>query len=151
MTIRYTKRSRHFRGSRHNGWGIVGQHRKKGKKGGFGKTGGMKHKWTYTVVYEPDRFGKHGFQRPVAVQHPDTTITFVQLETRLKAYEAAGIAQKKGSAIEIDLGKAGVTKLLGSGQVHGKYTITVQRASKKAVEKVAAAGGSVSVLDTGDE
>ncbi|MHA1846167.1 MAG: 50S ribosomal protein L15, partial [Promethearchaeota archaeon] len=73
MTIKYKKRSRHFRGSRHNGYGIQGQNRKKGLKGGFGKTGFKKHRWTLLTAMGLTKkgknryFGKHGFKRPKVI------------------------------------------------------------------------------------
>jgi len=52
------RKVRKKRGSRTHGYGRVGQHR----GGGHGKAGFHKHKWTYTVKYDPNRFGKHGFK-----------------------------------------------------------------------------------------
>ena len=44
---------------------------------------------------------------------------------------------------DIDLTAAGIGKLLGSGNVAGKFTVKVESASAGAIEKVKAAGGSV--------
>jgi len=55
------RKIRKQRGSRSHGWGQSAGHRGAGSRGGVGNTGGHKHRWTYTVVNEPDYFRKHGF------------------------------------------------------------------------------------------
>jgi large subunit ribosomal protein L15 len=49
----------------------------------------------------------------------------------------------------VNLGEHGIDKLLGSGQVTQAVHVTVDHASARAIEKVEAAGGSVSI-DDGD-
>ena len=44
----------------------------------------------------------------------------------------------------------GIDKLLGSGQIKSAINVTVEHASAKAVTKVEAAGGSITIKD-GDE
>lgn len=151
MPIKYKKRSRHFRGSRHNGWGIVSGHKKKGQRGGFGKTGLGKFKWIYTVKYMPGYFGKHGFKRPAKILEKINIINLKYLEIKLPNFEEQGLVEKKGTHLEIDLGKLGYNKLLGTGKVHGKYNITVKYASENAVQKVEDAGGSVVLTSAKDE
>lgn len=152
MPIKYKKKTRHYRASRHNGWGIQGQHRKKGLRGGFGKTGLGKHKWTWTVIHEPDYFGKHGFKRPQKILEKVEPINIRTLETILHSLlEDEEIASKKGTQYTINLDKAGYQKLLGAGQVRGKYNITVKYASANAIEKIQDAGGSVTLLSSDEE
>ncbi|MEM0231544.1 MAG: hypothetical protein QXG78_00335, partial [Candidatus Methanomethyliaceae archaeon] len=67
MVVRREKKVRKQRGSRTYGWGTVGQHRKSGMRGGFGNAGLHKHKWSWTIKYGKDHFGKYGFIRPKAV------------------------------------------------------------------------------------
>jgi large subunit ribosomal protein L15 len=43
----------------------------------------------------------------------------------------------------VDLTKMGVDKLLGFGQVSGKYEIVVAESSEKAKQKVEGAGGAI--------
>lgn len=152
MPVKYNKRSRHFRGSRHNGWGIVsGGHRKKGQRGGFGKTGLDKFKWIHTVKFMPDYFGKHGFKRPVKILEEINTINLKNLELKLPDLEAKGLVEKKGTHVEIDLEKLGYNKLLSMGKVNGKYNIKTKYASEKAIQKVQDAGGSVIITASEDE
>jgi large subunit ribosomal protein L15 len=49
------------------------------------------------------------------------------------------------------LSEHGITKLLGSGRIEHAINVTVAHASAKAVEKVEAAGGSVSIDGDDDE
>lgn len=62
------RKVRKKRGSRPHGYGRVGLHRGKGMRGGRGKAGLHKHKWSYTVIYAPDHFGKRGFKPPRRVE-----------------------------------------------------------------------------------
>lgn len=61
MTTRKRK-IRRQRGSRMHGWGVSGQHRDSGMRGGRGNAGRFKHKKTKTSQYEKP--GKHGFKNP---------------------------------------------------------------------------------------
>jgi len=45
----------------------------------------------------------------------------------------------------INLTEAGYSKLLGTGKVMSKWSITVAQASEKAIEKVKNAGGTVTL------
>ena len=44
------RKVRKQRGSRTHGWGQIGQHRSRGGRGGTGKAGLDKHKWTYVIT-----------------------------------------------------------------------------------------------------
>ena len=54
-----------------------------------------------------------------------------------------GFGSKEGDVYNIDLGAAGIDKLLGCGSIAFKVNVTVDEASAKAVEKIEAAGGSI--------
>ncbi|MHA1999676.1 MAG: uL15m family ribosomal protein [Promethearchaeota archaeon] len=147
MPIKYKKQVRHYRASRHNGWGIQGQHRKKGLIGGAGNTGLQKHKWTWLMAKgSRSYFGKHGFTRPPCSVEKINTINLKVLEQKLPTLEKRGIVEKKGTRLLIDLQKLGIKKLLGTGKVTGKYDITVKYASANAKKKVEEAGGTVTLL-----
>ena len=57
------------------------------------------------------------------------------------------MASTRTGATEIDLTEAGFTKLLGSGNIDAKVTVTVAKATDGAVSKIEAAGGSVALAD----
>jgi large subunit ribosomal protein L15 len=148
--IKYKKNRGKYRGSRTNGWGRQGQHRGSGNNGGHGWAGACKHMWSWVIRYEPDWLGKHGFNRPPQIVRRIAAIDIKTIETRLADLEKAGVATKKGSQYEIDLGQLGFNKLLSTGTVNAKYSITVAMASAKAIEKISAAGGSVTVTAPAD-
>lgn len=135
-------RTERFRGGRTHGRGKKAG-RGAGKRGGRGNAGLHKHKFITTLKYMPDHFGRHGFKRPPSLGKADITINIYDIEIHRDQMIADGIAKRAGDTIEIDLGKAGVNKLLGTGRVSGKYHITVQKASAKAVEKIEDGGGKV--------
>lgn len=137
MSVRFHKRSRKRRGTRSVGWGRIGQHRKAGSKGGTGKSGRHKHKWSWTVKYGKDTYGKHGFKRPYSLG-PEKVINLDRLGELLSA----------SGKLEIDLTELGYTKLLSEGNVNHPMRVKIARASKKAIEKIKSAGGEVLLEET---
>ena len=143
------RKTRKQRGSRFHGWGQVGQHRKSGGKGGKGKAGLMKHKWTWTVKYDPDHFGKPKYITPgaIVVGRWMNVGELDSLAERLgKLEEAVGSSRKEeAESVSLDLQSLGFEKLLGSGQVKSEYRIKVSTFSSLAREKVQKAGGEIVV------
>ena len=123
------------------GWGRVGQHRKTGGKGGSGKSGLMKHKWTWTVKYDPDHFSKKGFTRPNSVQIKQW-INVGQLD---QIYQRLHGNRNTSSdnTFELNLTQLGYQKLLGSGPVINPYKVLVNSVSNLAKSKVEKAGGEI--------
>ncbi len=89
-----------------------------------------KHKWSYTVKYAPDHFGRNKFQPP------NRTVT-------KRWVNVADLERLAGDSSRLDLSSLGYDKLLGSGEVHRSLVVKVSRASSSAVEKIKTAGGSV--------
>ena len=102
-----------------------------GLRGGRGNAGLHKHKFMHMTKYMPDHFGDYGFKRPQSVVKKVKAINVGQLEDMFPG--------KK----ELDLGKQGYSKLLGSGRVKTKIRIKVDSASSKAIEKIEEKGGEV--------
>jgi len=73
------RKTRKKRGSRTQGYGQVGQHRRSGTKGrkksSFNKGG-----WTYVVKYEPNYFGDKGFTSPKSLRQKIKTINVGEVE-----------------------------------------------------------------------
>ena len=59
---------------------------------------------------------------------------------------ALGNAVKEGDVYKVNFADLGADKLLGTGNPVFKFEIVVAAATKGAIEKVEAAGGSVSLL-----
>jgi large subunit ribosomal protein L15 len=123
-----------YRGKRTMGRGKKAG-RGKGKRGGHGNAGLHKHRYLYTVKYDPMHFGRHGFKMPDQASGPVVAINVQQLEERWAAVS-------KGADVT-DLGAAGIDKLLGGGRVTRPLKVKVKWASPQAVTKIKAAGGTV--------
>lgn len=106
------RKVRTLRGSRTHGWGQVGQHRESGSRGGRGNAGKHKHKWTHTVKYEPDYFGKHGFH---SIKRDATTVNVGALLELVEKHHLTETAIEKDNGV-IDLNQIGFNKLLGQGK-----------------------------------
>lgn len=151
MVRRFDKKSRKYRGSRTHGWGRVGQHRSSGSSGGRGRTGLHKHKWSWVMKYAEDTngypfYGKHGFEQPKAIVAARLAVNVGELDAMLEELVAKGLVQVIEGKYVIDLPKLGFNKLLGRGKVTKPMVIRAVRVSRKAEEKVRAAGGSVEVV-----
>jgi len=135
------RKVRKERGSRTHGYGIIGQHRGGGQRGGRGETGGKKHKWTYTVKYAPERFGKHGFKPPR--RREVNAINVGELDEQISNLMTDKKAKKTKEGVEIDLDQLGYDKLLGEGQVTHPLIVKVDSYSESAAEKIQNAGGKI--------
>lgn len=137
MPKRKERKKRKYLGSRHCGRGNKKKGRGSGTKGGTGMAGSGKHKFTYITAYEPDYFGKHGFVRH-AVKQVLPTINLYEIDALAKD----GKLQKKDNTdyFEFD------GKVLGSGEISTAVVIKAKAWSKRAEEKIKAAGGSISSI-----
>jgi len=144
-----TRKSSKSRGSRMHGRGKKAG-RGAGLRGGKGNAGAHKHK---RVTYETKLYGaeggywgrEKGFKRPEEVLTPKTIINVSEIDENVDNWVAMGIAQKTGDAYTVDLGAIGVDKLLSNGQVRKAITLTVAEATPRAIEKIEAAGGKVTL------
>jgi len=119
-----------------------GSHKKwrgAGSRGGHGKAGMHKHKWSYTLKYEPEHFGKKGFKSLVTKEIK--AINLKDLDQLTDKLLEKKLAEKEGDKIKIDLGKIGYDKLLGSGRVTKPLMVEARYFSKQAIKKLEDAGG----------
>jgi large subunit ribosomal protein L15 len=112
-----------------------------GSRGGRGRAGLHKHKWSYVAKYEPKYFGKRGFKRPLAVRREIKTINLSELDKIVDKLLEEGKAEKENEKIKINLLKIGYEKLLGSGKLTKPLIIESKSFSNKAIEKIEKAGG----------
>jgi large subunit ribosomal protein L15 len=138
MVVRRERKVRRQRGSRLYGWGQVGQHRKSGSRGGFGNAGLHKHKWSWTVKYGRDHFGKDGFVRPRAVMREVVTINVGALSSLIQG--KALQQDEKGRAV-LDLSTLGYDKVLGSGKINFSVVVKASHITELAKKKISEAGG----------
>ena len=135
------RKVRKQRGSRTYGWGRVGQHRAGGTRGGHGNVGYHKHKWSYTVKHDPERFGKRGFK---SLQKRDVnTINIGELDEKVEKLLENKMAEETKEGIKINLNNLGYDKLLGTGKVTNPLIIQVKSYSKSALKKIENAEGKI--------
>lgn len=123
------------------GYGRVGQHRKSGSRGGRGKAGMHKHKWSYTIKYAPDHFGKHGFK---SIHPRPTEINVGDLERILEGMSYK--TDEKGRPV-VNLTEAGFDRLIGKGRLSSPIKVIVAYATERATRKIEAVGGEVVIAE----
>ena len=145
-----------MRGRRTHGYGRVGQHRKTGQRAGRGKTTQWKKskKSFYLKQKElgfPDPdwdLGKRGFKRPQDIVriYNVNTINVKDLDQKIDNLVIGKKATKSGNTYNIDMNNLNIQKILGRGEINKTINITVKKASQKAIEKVEAAGGKITLM-----
>ncbi len=133
------KRSK-YRGSRTCGGGTHKNRRGAGNRGGRGRAGINAHhfvKW-YKELGGPV-FGKNGFCNQTATEV--TTMDVGALDEIVPSLLAQGIAKQEGDAIVINAADLGIGKILGSGRVTKKFTISAPAFSEAAKAKIEKMGG----------
>ncbi len=132
------RKVRRLRGSRTHGWGQVGQHRKSGRKGGRGQAGLHKHKWTWTVKYDKEHFGKNVWAPPNRVE-VSSWVNVGNLEELYYRYGTVGSSTDELPVL--DLARLGYMKLLGGGSASRALKVLVKEFTSSAKEKIERAGG----------
>ncbi|MFH0836293.1 MAG: uL15m family ribosomal protein [Candidatus Micrarchaeota archaeon] len=133
MVRRIVSRKRKHLGNRTFGGGNTKNRRGKGNKGGKGRAGAYKHNWLRTIVVEGGRKGKRGFRNPTRKSFKEISLD------KLTALISKGkIEKNKDGVFEADFKGF---KILGSGKLDSKCIVKASRFSKKAKEKIEAAGG----------
>lgn len=143
-TRKRSKRTR-LRGSRTAYWGNRKKHKGTGMRGGAGMAGtgkksGQKITWVQKH-FGNDYFGGEGLKRKT-IKLQD--INLRDIDKNLESLKKKGIAKEGKNGLEINLKGY---KLLGEGDVKEKMTITAEKASESAIEKVQKAGGKVIVKE----
>ncbi len=143
MVVNKRSKKSRYRASQTHGGGAKKKRRGAGNRGGRGMAGsGKRSDSKKPSIWKEDYFGKSGFtsksRRP-----KDCVININILEEMIPNFLLQKIAMKEKEMVVIDLGKAGFTKLLGTGSARTKMKITVSYASQQAIEKVRQAGGEV--------
>ena len=145
-----------MRGTRTQGYGRVGQHRKAGQRAGKGKTTQWKKsKKSYYLKQkelgfpDPDwDFGKRGFKRPQDINriYQVNALNIKDLDSKIEDLTLKNVATKTGNTYTINLKDINIQKILGRGDINKKINLTVDKASKRAIEKIESAGGKVTLL-----
>jgi len=104
-------------------------------RGGTGRAGEFKHKWTRVLRSGGQLYGKYGFNPPTRKEL--SVINVGELESLAAKIGATG------EKVELDLSKLGYQKLLGEGRVKRALVVKVARWSEQAAKKIAGAGGQI--------
>jgi len=153
---KYPRKVQKMRGRRTRGFGKVGQHRKTGQRAGRGKTTQWKKsKKSYYLKQkelgfpDPDwKMGKKGFKRPQDINriYKIHTLNVKDLDQKIENFVLDNKATKSGNTFNINLNNINIQKVLGRGNLNKTINITVNKASKRAIEKIEAAGGKITLL-----
>ncbi len=133
MVVRIEKRKRKYLGTRRWGKGNIKNARGKGDRGGVGNAGARKHNFTWMTAKAPWLLSRKGFTKwnPAMLE-----------ETNLRELGS----MKEGSDGYITLKGR---KVLSNGSLSRPVKVKASGFSKKAVEKIKAAGGETVVLGAG--
>jgi len=139
MPTRFRK-TRKYRGSRHCGWGQIGQHKASGHKGGLGQSGLHKHHFIRMLMTDPKHFGHDSTHPP----HPNLVRKWASVRDLDDIFAKFG--KQEGGKKLIDLTELGYDKLLGGGQTKNAYVVKVEKFSASAEEKIKQSGGEVQAV-----
>ena len=137
------RKVRKQRGSRTHGWGQIGQHRAGGGRGGHGKAGLDKHKWTYVIKHDPTYWIKKGFVSTKTLGKKVNIINVGKLDDLVDKLESEKKLERKEKKIFLDLESLGYDKLLGTGDVIKPILVKVASYSEAASRKLETAGGQI--------
>jgi large subunit ribosomal protein L15 len=141
--IRTKRKINKMRGSRSIGGGCSKKRRGAGNKGGKGNAGASKQHWTWTVKFDPDHYGKHGFKRPQKMIEDNNPVNLSFLEEKSEELLDKGLATKDGDSIVIDITELGYNKVLAKGSISKAFTIKSPSFSESAKAKIEEFGGEV--------
>ena len=137
------RKVRRQRGSRTHGWGQIGQHRAGGGRGGHGKAGLDKHKWTYVIKHDPTYWEKKGFVSARTLGRKVSIINVGKLDDLADKLESEKKLERKDKKIFLDLESLGYDKLLGTGEIIKPMLVKVASYSEAASRKLEEAGGQI--------
>ena len=137
------RKVRKQRGSRTHGWGQIGQHRAGGGRGGHGKAGLDKHKWTYVIKHDPTYWEKKGFVSTKTLGRKVSIINVGKLDDLADKLESEKKLERKNKKIFLDLESLGYDKLLGTGEIIKPMLVKVTSYSEAASRKLEEAGGQI--------
>jgi large subunit ribosomal protein L15 len=140
MSRRKESQKKGYLGHRSHGRGNVKNRRGSGNRGGRGKAGIDKHKWSWAVKNPKEHdiyFGKHGFTNPAKKKAVKVTHLYdINQKAVLEKLE------KKGGKYHFDFDG----KVLSTGEVTVPLVIRAASWSRNVEKKLAAAGGQISKL-----
>ncbi len=137
MTVRKRKRKNKLRGSRTFGTGNTKHKRGSGCKGGKGRAGSHKHKYskyyaTFGVTVRLKTKDKKGIEMNLG-----------QIDESIEKWLSDKMIEKSADAYIIDCKKLGIRKILSRGNLAKKVILRNAQLSEKAREKILASKGTI--------
>ncbi len=141
MVRRHERKKKYLRGWRRHGHGNIKNRRGSGNRGGRGRAGLHKHKWSKVAAEQEKYFGKKGFvsiqqKRGKRAERP--TINLWEIAN----YIEKGMVEKEGDYYVFSF----KGKVLGTGFLKEPVIVRAEAFTPKAKEKIEAAGGKAESL-----
>lgn len=134
MVVRKRRKKNKMRGNRMHGGGNTKNRRGSGGRGGVGRAGSHKHKFSkYWMTF--------GIKRTLKAKRKPASINLEEISRRISRWLLEGKAAKDGGMIVIDGSILGFVKVLGKGSIDEKIKVVNALASKGALKKILAKGG----------
>ena len=130
-------KTKKFRGSRTCGGGTHKNRRGAGSRGGRGHAGGCKHHFVREML-QGRGYGNFGFKRPQKVTYAVSIVDIGTIDENADRLVEQGQAELRDDMYYIQLD---VDKVLGTGTLTRKMTITATSFSQKAIRKLESVGG----------
>ncbi|WP_292466219.1 uL15m family ribosomal protein [Methanolobus sp.] len=146
MTSKKTN-TKKFRGSRTCGGGTTKNRRGAGNRGGRGRCGENAHHATRALLLGYFRGHQRGFTRPLKVLNDTSIVNVGELDELADQLVEDGFAELQDGTYVIDLSVLDIDKVLGSGKVSKKLSISAAEFSASAKEKIEGAGGSCTEIN----
>lgn len=137
MVVRKRRRANKQLGERTHGHGDTKNWRGSGNRGGVGRAGSHKHKFSkYWMTF--------GIKTTLHTFHPKgKAVNVGQVSTQIDKWMKQGKVVEDDGMIVIDGSKIGISTLLGSGAVKGEWYVKNVRVTEKARTKIEEANGEI--------
>ena len=137
MVVRKRRRANKQLGERTHGHGDTKNWRGSGNRGGVGRAGSHKHKFSkYWMTF--------GIKTTLHTFHPNgKAVNVGQVSTQIDKWMKQGKVVEDDGMIVIDGSKIGISTLLGSGDVKGEWYVKNVRVTEKARTKIEEANGEI--------
>lgn len=143
MTVRKRRKKNKLRGNRTHGKGDTKNKRGAGSRGGRGRAGSHKHKYSiYYGVFGTEKKKLRGKTRLPA-------INIEEIPRNIPEWEKQGLLEKTGKGFLLDGKKIRVSKIIGRGTASFPIFLKNVSVSAKAKKKIEQAGGKI--LETEEE
>jgi large subunit ribosomal protein L15 len=136
MVTRKRKKTNKLRGKRYHGKGNTKNRRGSGTRGGRGKAGSHKHK--YSKYYK-----EFGTKTRLKAKRKGETVNLSELEGYLNKKLEKKLIEKRNEIYVVNGKKCGLHKILGRGNTSIKIEAVNVKATKQAKEKIENAGGKI--------